>query len=82
VHGDAVLVERPLGADAAERGLPDVPVGVDEPGHDDLALGGHDLGVDRLDGGGYGGDPAVLDQHVAVRKIADSRVDADHHAAT
>jgi hypothetical protein len=84
VHGDAVLVERPLRADAAERGLPGVPVGVDEPGQHDLARGVHDLGAGRggrVDGGGDGGDPAVFDEDVAARKIADDRVHGDHHGA-
>ena len=39
---DEVLGERPVGAVAAHRGLPHVPVGVDHPGHHDAA-GGVDL---------------------------------------
>ena len=36
---DEVLGERPVGAVAAHRGLPHVPVGVDHPGHHDAAAG-------------------------------------------
>ncbi|WP_329048146.1 hypothetical protein OG738_37570 [Amycolatopsis sp. NBC_01488] len=81
VHRDAVLVERPVGAEAAERRLPGVAVGVDEPGQHDLARGVDDLGVGAVDSGADGRDPAVLDQHVTAGEIPDGRVHADHHAA-
>ena len=68
----AILGERPVGADAAERGLPGVPVVVDEAGHDDPVGGVDHLGVRGVDAPGHRDDHAVLDQHVAAGEIADA----------
>jgi hypothetical protein len=72
-HLDEVVVERRVGGAAADRRLPGVPVGVDEAGHDEEALGLDDLGVGadvRLDRD----DLAVLDEDIGVGKVAQLRV--------
>ncbi len=82
VHGHRPLGERPVRADASERGLPGVAVVVDEAGHDDPVGRVDHLGVRRVDAFGDLDDHAVLDEHVTAGEIADSRVHADHGAAT
>ena len=79
---DEVLGERPVGAVAAHRGLPHVPVGVDHPGHDDAA-GRVDLPgpLGDVEGGADGGDPPVDDQDVGVGQHAAAVVHRQHGAA-
>ena len=64
-------LERDVRADVPQEPLPDVTVGVDEPGHDDhprrvdrLGVRGHEVGTD-LD------DRAAVDQDVRGREVAD-----------
>ena len=65
VEEDEVLGQRPVGAVAAQRGLPHMPVGVDHPRHDD-AVGGVDLlrALRRLEPGADAGDLVVDDEDV------------------
>jgi hypothetical protein len=51
-----------------------VAVGVDQSRCDDVAARVDDLGVDISEGGRHRFDEAVLDQDVALRKLADVRV--------
>ena len=64
---DEVLGERPVGAVAAHRRLPHVPVGVDHARHEDAA-GRVDLGraLGHLQAGADRGDPLAGDQHVGA----------------
>ncbi len=66
-HADPaeVLFERPVGAHAAERGLPRVPVGVDEARQQDVPGEVERLGVPRVEARSHGRDRPVLDEHVA-----------------
>ena len=68
VEEDEVLGQRPVGAVAAQRGLPHVPVGVDHARHDD-AVGGVDLlrALRRLEARADAGDLVVDDEDVRVR---------------
>ena len=80
---DEVLGERPVGAVAAHRGLPHVPVGVDHARHHhatggvdlDGALGHAQRGADR-------GDPVAVDEHVGVLEYLVRVVHRQHRAAT
>src|SRR5690349_12256136 len=63
---DEVVVQGGIGCRATDRGLPGVPVRVDEAGDDDEPFGVDDLGV-GLDVGLYGGDRVAFDEHVAFR---------------
>ena len=67
VEEDEVLAQRPVGAVAAQRRLPHVPVRVDHPRHDD-AVGRVDLerALGRLEAGTDRGDPVAVDQDVRV----------------
>ena len=56
-----IIGRQPFGADAAQRRLPGVHVGVDEARHDDLVGG-----VDRLVGGGAEVAPGGLDGVAAI----------------
>ena len=64
---DEVLGEGPVGAVAAHRRLPHVPVGVDHARQHDAA-GGIDLrgAVGHLEARSHRGDPLAADQHVGV----------------
>ena len=78
---DEVLGERPVGAVAAHRGLPHVPVGVDHAGHHDAA-GGVDL-EGALRGGEPGadlGDAVVDDEHVGAGQHPVLVVHREHRA--
>ena len=79
---DEVLGERPVGAVAAHRGLPHVPVRVDHAGHDDAARG-VDLprALGHLQGRPDLGDPVAGHQHVGVGQHAVRGVDGEHRAA-
>ncbi|MFF4828348.1 hypothetical protein ACFY20_36330 [Streptomyces sp. NPDC001312] len=81
VHGHRPLGERPVRADASERGLPSVAVVVDEAGHDDPVGRVDHLGVRRVDPFGHLDDHAVFYQHVTAVEISDRRVHADHGSA-
>src|SRR4029450_11044329 len=63
-----VGAEGGVGGAAADGRLPGVPVGVDEPGDDDPAVGVHHLGV-GVDLGRDLGDPVPLDEDVALRQV-------------
>ena len=79
---DEVLGERPVGAVAAHRGLPHVPVGVDHPGHDDAAAGVDLLrALGHVQAGADGGDPVVDDQDVGVGQDRAGVVHGQHRAA-
>ena len=72
-----VAVAHPVGADAAQAGLPGVDVRVDEPGHHD-----HPARVDHVRAGGREiaadlDDAVVFDEHVAAVEIAEPRVDGE-----
>ena len=58
----------------ADAALPRVTVGIDQAWHDDMACGIDHLGIIGDDRMADSGDPAILDQHVARGKIADSRI--------
>ncbi len=79
---DEVLGQRPVGAVAAHRRLPHVPVGVDHAGHHDAA------GRVDLDGplghrqrGADGGDPVPDHEHVVVGEHIVRGVHGEHRAA-
>ena len=65
VHVLEIVRRQPFGADAAQRRLPGVHVGVDEARHDDLVGG-----VDRLVGGGAEVAPTASMRVAAVEQLA------------
>jgi hypothetical protein len=79
---DEVLGQRPVGAVTAHRGLPHVPVGVDQPRQDD-AVRGVDLDGALGDGEARadGLDPVADDQHVGVGEHGAAVVHRQHGAA-
>ena len=79
-HHREVVVERAGREDAADRRLPRVPVRVDEPRHDDHAARVDLLGIAYLEASADLDDHPVLDEHVAVRDLADLGVHRDHEA--
>ena len=72
-----VVLERPVRADAAQRRLPGVAVGVHEARHHDLSGHVEDLAVARLEVGLDRGDASVLDQHVRALEVAERRVECE-----
>jgi hypothetical protein len=80
-YAGEVVVQGRVGRAPADRGLPGVPVGVDEARDHDEAGSVDDLGIGadlRL----HGGDPVVLDEDVAARQVADVRVHGHDDPAT
>ena len=79
---DEVLGQRPVGAVAAHRGLPHVPVGVDHAWHHDAA-GGVDLGRAgrHLQARAHFGDALASDQDVSARQDPVRVVHRQHGAA-
>ena len=57
--------QRDVGPDVAEQALPDVTVGVDEPGHDDHVRRVDDLHLPVRQRWAHGDDPVAFDEHVA-----------------
>jgi hypothetical protein len=73
---DEVLGERPVGAVAAHRGLPHVPVGVDHARHHDPVPGVDlDGALRHLHVDPDGGDPVVDHEDVGAREHAVGVVD-------
>jgi len=72
--------EDAVGENAAQNGLVLVMVGVDEARHND-----HPTGIDhescRIQVAPDSEDLLSLDQHIAIREIADMRIKAQHDAA-
>ena len=81
VEEDEVLRQRPVGAVAAQRGLPHVPVGVDHPRHHD-AVRGVDLvrALRRLEARADPGDPVVDHEDVGVVQDVVGVVHRQHRA--
>ena len=79
-HHREVVVERAGREDATDRRLPRVAVRVDEPRHDDHAARVDLLGIAYLETSADLDDHPVLDEHVAVRDLADVGVHRDHEA--
>ena len=65
--------------DAPERLVPEVPVGVDQAGHDDPARPVDRFGI-RVDRGRDGSDDPVLDEDVALTQRSHDRVEAEDRA--
>ena len=61
-----------------DRGLPGVPVGVDEAGDDDVARRVDHPGSVRGQPVTDGGDPVALDEHVGAGHLAERRVLGEH----
>ncbi len=76
-HGCGVAGQRDLAGVTAERSLPDVAMGVDQAGHHHTPAGIHYPRTRRTrrETGADSGDPAVADEHVALREVADLRVE-------
>ena len=81
VEEDEVLRQRPVGAVAAQRGLPHVPVRVDHPRHHDAARG-VDLvrPLRRLEARADAGDPVVDHEDVGVVQDVVGVVHRQHRA--
>jgi hypothetical protein len=77
----AVLLRGEVRAEAAQRRLPRVPVGVDQPRHDDAAGGVHPLGVTGVEVVADRDDGVALDENVAAGELADRRIHRDDVAA-
>ena len=82
VEEDEVLGQRPVGAVAAQRGLPHVPVRVDHPRHDDAARGVDlERASGRLQPGPDRGDLLADHEHVRVVEDVVGVVHGQHGAA-
>lgn len=78
---DEVLGQRPVGAVAAHRRLPHVPVGVDHARHDDPAAGVDLVRAGRhLEADADRGDATVDDEHVVPLEHGVGVVDGDDRA--
>ncbi len=77
---EEVVQQRPVRADPAQRGLPGVPMRVDEAGHDHPALRVDDLGIGPVEVPADRPDPVVLDEHRAALDLPDRRVHREHVA--
>jgi hypothetical protein len=75
-HPVDVLAERPVGRDLPERRLPEVAVGVHQPGQHDPVGRVDDPRPRRRDPLADGHDRVTFDQHVAAWQIADAGIDA------
>ena len=82
VHRLHVFGDGPVGGEPAQRGLPRVQMGIDQPGRHDHAGSVDDL---RVGGRGKRGrdrrDAIVLDEDIALRQIADLPVHGDDASA-
>ncbi len=75
-----VLEQRPVGSDRAQRCLPGVHVGVDQPRQHEVPAAVDRLGVGSLQRGRNGHDTVAIDQHVALGQHAKLRVLRDDDA--
>ncbi len=66
--------------DVAIEGLPQVAVGVDEPGHDDRAGGIDDLGASSSQRRTHLADDPILDQYVCLDHVADGPIERQDRA--
>ena len=80
LHDLEIVAERGIRDDVAQNAFPHVPVGVDEPGHDDRAAGVDHLGVGRGEVRPHRGDLAAGDQHVGAFEIAHRWIKREHAA--
>jgi hypothetical protein len=76
-----IIRRHPFGSDTAQRGLPGVRVGVDEPRHDDLVGG-----IDHLVGGGVeiaagGLDGVAALENFTALDLADGGIERHQPAA-
>ncbi len=74
-----VLQQRPVGGHRAQRRLPGVHVGIDQPRQHEVAAAVDRLGI-GLQGRRDGSDAAALDQHVAFGQHAEGWVLRDDDA--
>jgi hypothetical protein len=65
-----------------DRAFPHVPVAVDEAGHRDHVVRVEHLRIVRCQVRSDGCDARALDQHIALREIADGAIDARKPPAT
>ena len=73
-HPAEVLHQRPVGADPPKRGLPGVPVGVDEPGHDDVT--GRRRGVSASAASRRGATAAMRPSSISTSPVCSSPTSA------
>jgi hypothetical protein len=73
-HDVEVAAEADVRRDAADHGLPGVPMRVDEPGHDDAARDVDDLGLGRVDAVSDGRDALAFDEDVGSEEVPRPRI--------
>ena len=78
VAGDVGVGRR---TDAADEGLPQVAVGVDEPGHDNGVGSIDDLGISSSQRRTHLADDPVLDQYVCLDQVANGPIERQDRAA-
>ena len=81
MHRLHVLRNRPVGGKPAQAGLPGVQMAVDQARQEQHPRAVDDLGVIGGDARRDGGDTIRLDQHIALRQIADRSVHAHNGRA-
>jgi hypothetical protein len=83
-HRSGVPDQRDLSGAAAEGALPDMPVRVHQTRHDEPTGRFDDVRLRQIrsQARADSGDPAVSDEYVGRRQVAEVRVEGDHMAAT